>query len=269
MHSANDLRKDVMDLATLIGLLAAIGLVSGSIIIGGGAGAFIHIPSMMITIGGAVFATLVTTRLKDMIGVAGVLKNAFFEKELPLNEIVDTMVNFAMISRREGVLALEKELKKVDNDFIVKGVQLAVDGTEEELTRAILETELEYISFRHSQGQKLFQKFGEYGPAFGMIGTLIGLIQMLRNMNDPSALGPGMATALITTFYGSFMANVIFLPIADKLKVRGDLEELEKAIVLEGVASIQAGENPRLVKEKLLSFIPKGMRPEDEKEKAA
>lgn len=258
-----------MDLATIIGLGGALLLVVGTIAIGSGPMAFIHLPSMMVTVGGSLLATLITVRLEDMIGIPKVIKNAFFNKEQPLDEVVDIMVRFSTLARKEGVLALEKELVEVEDEFIKKGVQLAIDGTEEDLTRAILETELEYISLRHSLGQRLFTKFGEYAPAFGMIGTLIGLIQMLGNLSDPDALGPGMATALITTFYGSFMANVLFLPMADKLKLKGDFEELEKAIVLEGVSSLQAGENPRLVKEKLLSFIPKGMRPVEEQKAAA
>ncbi|MFP4457981.1 MAG: motility protein A [Candidatus Zixiibacteriota bacterium] len=249
-----------MDLATIIGLIAAFGLVTGAIISGGGAASFIHIQSLMITAGGTLFATLMSFNLKDMLGIAKVLKNAFFQNEKPLDELVTTMVKFATVARREGVLALEKELKKVDNEFISKGVQLAVDGTEEELTRTILETEMEYISERHSLGQKLFEKLAEYAPAFGMIGTLIGLIQMLRELDNPDALGPGMATALITTFYGSVMANMIFNPLASKLKIRAIREDLEKAVILEGVTSIQAGENPRLVQEKLQSFVPKAER---------
>jgi chemotaxis protein MotA len=260
-----------MDLATIIGIGCGLLLITISILLNGldSLILFFDIPSILITVGGTCASTMTNFNLRDFLSTFKILKQAFFHKEIAIDEIVATMVKFATIARREGVLALEKSIATIDNDFIVKGIQLAVDGTEEGLTRQILETELEYITLRHSMGQRIFEKMGEYAPSYGMIGTLIGLVIMLKNMDDPTKLGPGMATAIITTFYGSIMANIIFLPIAGKLKNRSAREELEKLVVLEGVISIQAGENPRLVKEKLESFVSKSQRSVEDVKKAA
>lgn len=258
-----------MDIATIIGFVLGTFLLVGAIVLTGSPMAFVHVQSMMITIGGTIAATAICFPIKSLTSLPHVMKNAFLHQDEALDNIVDIMVEFALVARREGVLALEKQLNEISNEFVTKGVQLAVDGTEEDLTRAILETELDYVLQRHSQGQRIFEKMGEFAPGFGMIGTLIGLISMALNLDDPSAIGPGMATALITTFYGSLMSNFIFLPIASKLKLYSEFEELEKSIVLEGVSSIQAGENPRLVKEKLQSFIPKNLRKEEDGQKAA
>ena len=214
----------------------------------------------MITVGGTIGATLINFPMSKVIGVMKVVKKAFFHKESSPENTIATLVEFARVARREGVLALEERLSGTDDPFFRKGVQLAVDGTPPETIRDILTIDLDSLQERHRAGQSIFTAMGTYSPAFGMIGTLIGLIQMLRSLDDPSKIGQGMATALITTFYGALMANLVFLPIAGKLKVRGEEEVLNKQLIMEGIIAIQSGDNPRVVEDKLKSFIAPGIR---------
>jgi len=249
-----------VDIGTVIGILSGLGLISLAIVQGGGASTFINIPSLMITVGGMLAATLINYPLPQVVGVMKVVQKAFFHKKASPEEVINHLVRFAEKARRDGVLALEQESQNVDDSFLQKGIQLAVDGTSPDLVREIMDTDLAFVEERHSTGQALFRSMGEYAPAFGMIGTLIGLIQMLRSLDDPSGIGVGMATALVTTFYGAFTANLICLPIAGKLKSRSEGEMLYKRITVEGVLSIQAGENPRIVEEKLKAFLSPQMR---------
>jgi len=249
-----------VDLTTLLGVASGLGLVLMAILQGGGIATFINIPSMMITIGGTIGATLINFPMPKVIGVMKVVKKAIFHKETPPEKTIQTLVEFARIARREGVLALEERLSGTDDPFFRKGVQLAVDGTPPETIREILTIDLESLQERHKIGQGIFTAMGTYAPAFGMIGTLIGLIQMLRSLDDPSKIGSGMATALITTFYGALMANLLFLPIAGKLKVRSEEEVFTKQLIMEGIIAIQSGDNPRVVEDKLNSFLAPGVR---------
>jgi len=217
-----------MDITTLAGIVAGMGLVLIAILQGGGIATFINIPSLMITVGGTIGATLINFPMSKVIGVMSVVKKAFFHQEPSPEKTIATLVEFARIARREGVLALEEKIAGTDDPFFRKGVQLVVDGTPPETIREILTIELESLQERHKVGQNIFNAMGTYSPAFGMIGTLIGLIQMLRCLEDPSKIGQGMATALITTFYGALLANLVFLPIAGKLKVRSEEEVLSK-----------------------------------------
>jgi len=214
----------------------------------------------MIVAGGTLAATLISYPLKNVVGVFGVLKKAFFNKMQDPTEIINILVRFAEKARREGLLALEMDAEEIDDKFLQKGIQLVVDGTDPELVKSILETELVFLEERHRAGRAIFETMGQLSPAFGMIGTLIGLIQMLGSLNDPGAIGPGMATALITTFYGSLMANLIFNPIAEKLRVRTAEEVLLREVMIEGILSIQAGENPRIVEEKMKVFLAPRLR---------
>jgi len=176
----------------------------------------------------------------------------------PGNERTELVSLFAELSRKarkDGLLALEDELGKIDNPFLVSGLQLVIDGVEPDSIRDILELKAETIERRHSTGQAVFLKWGELAPAFGMIGTLIGLIIMLSQLDDPSTIGSGMATALLTTFYGSLMANLVFIPIASNLKVQTDEELFTAQMIIEGVLEIQAGTNPRLLEEKLVLYL--------------
>ncbi len=256
-----------MDIATIIGILSGLGLVSYTVLSGGNADIFIHVPSMMIVMGGASAATLVNFPLKEVIGVMGVVRNAFRNSNSEEVKLIDQFVNLAKVTRKEGILAIDRELKNIKDDFMRSGLEMAVDGTEPETIMTIMETELNYLKERHKRGQQIFLSLGTYAPAFGMIGTLIGLITMLKNLDDPSTIGVGMAVALITTFYGSLLANLVFLPIAGKLKNRSDKESDTKELIIEGVLAIQLGEHPRNISRKLLNFIPPKMRPDDPNEK--
>ena len=209
-----------MDIATIIGIVAGFALILSSIVLGGGVSGFVNIQAMMVTIGGTIAATLITYPLAQVFSMVNVVKNAFLFKTHSPEEIINTLVNFSQKARREGILSLEQEAGEVEDNFLQSGIELALDGTEPELIREILTTDLDKIETRHKYGQGIFSTMGNYAPAFGMIGTLIGLVQMLRAMDDPSAIGPGMAVALLTTFYGCILANLIFIPIAGKLKSR-------------------------------------------------
>lgn len=249
-----------MDLATLIGVVAAFSLLVISILMGSGLGLFINIPSILIVMGGTIFATMINYPLKDVIRSISVAKNAFFAKSLTFGEIIANFVNYANKARKEGILALESTLPEIEDEFLKKGLQLTIDGLEPQAITDILETEIAFIEDRHRLGAEMFQTMGTFAPAFGMIGTLIGLVQMLQQMSDPSSIGPAMAVALITTFYGAVLANVLFLPIAGKLKTRSKEETLVKEMILQGIIALSRGDNPRIIEQKLHSFLPPTLR---------
>lgn len=250
-----------MDVATVVGIIAGVSFILMAMVLGGvPITTFLHLPSMMIVIGGTTAATLINYPLKDLFGVVGTVRNAFVHKEQAPKQLIELLVVFATKARREGILTLESELETVTDPFLVRGVRLAIDGTAPELIKDILTTELSYVESRHQLGQGILMMMGTFAPAFGMIGTLIGLIAMLRSLEDPSQIGQGMAVALITTFYGAFMANLLFLPLAGKLKTRTGSEVLLKELVIEGILSIQSGDNPRIVEQKLKAFIAPSLR---------
>ncbi len=249
-----------MDLASIVGIVLGLGFVVFGILQGGSIILFIDVPSMLIVMGGTIGATLVNYPLGEVIGVIKVVKKAFLHTEESPVGVIDTLVSFAETARREGILSLEQQAQSVEDEFLKKGIGLAVDGTEPEYIKEIMDTEIEYISARHRSGAAIFDAMGSYCPAFGMVGTLIGLINMLANMDDPSSIGPAMSVALVTTLYGAFLANLIFLPIAGKLKTRSASEILMKELCVEGIMSIQSGDNPRIVEGKLKAFLPPSMR---------
>ncbi|ROR01879.1 flagellar motor protein [Desulfosoma caldarium] len=249
-----------MDIATLVGIVSAFALVLSAIIMGGGLGMFINIPSMLIVVGGTIGATMVNYPLRDVLSVIKVVKNVFFTKVWSTQEVVDRFVEFANKSRREGILALESEVPSLTDPFLVKGLQLTIDGMEPEAIRDILETEIEYLEERHKSGAEILTTMATFFPAMGMIGTLIGLVQMLRTMSDPSTIGPSMAVALLTTFYGAVAANLVCLPMAGKLKKRSQEEALVKEMIISGIVSVANGENPRVIEQKLHSFVPPSAR---------
>ncbi len=216
--------------------------------------------SVIITLGGTLASTLTCFPLDDFSNTMKVVKKAFVYKDTSPEDVIREIIRLANVARKEGLLALDEYAESLDDQFLKKGIMLIVDGTEPELVRNILETELVYLEERHANGQKVFETAANFAPAFGMIGTLIGLINMLRTLDDPSTIGPNMSVALVTTFYGSVLANVIFLPLAQKLKGRNGREILVKELMVEGLLSIQAGENPRIIEEKLKTFIPPKMR---------
>jgi chemotaxis protein MotA len=249
-----------MDISTIIGMLAAFGLTTMAIAVGGGLAWFINIPSILIVLGGTIGATLVNYPLKDMLRLMGVAKNAIFHKTHSPQSIMKQLVALSQVTRREGILSLQSQRASLKDPFLRKGIDLAVDGLEPEVISTILQTEIEFIEERHRLGSEMFATMGSFAPAFGMLGTLIGLVQMLMQMDDPKKIGPAMAVALITTFYGVILANIIFLPISGKLKTRSQEEVLIKQLIAEGIRSIQSGDNPRIVENKLHVFVSPKLR---------
>jgi chemotaxis protein MotA len=249
-----------LDLATLLGILVAAVLVIGSILLGGSGSWFINYPSLMIVLGGTLGATLINYPMADLISVFKVTKNAFRHKSFKPIALIPQMVNFAKKARREGILSFEAQLKQIRDPFLVRCMQMAIDGMEAESIAEVLNTEILWLEERHRLGAEIYSTMGAFAPAVGMLGTIIGLVQMLMQMKDPTAIGPPMAVALLTTFYGTLLANLLFLPIAGKLRVRSKQEILAKQMVLQGILSIQEGDNHRIVEQKLKAFISPRMR---------
>jgi len=245
-----------MDIATIVGILSAAGLVLGAIFMGSGLKIFINIPSLCIVMGGTIGVTLIAYPLKDFLSVIKVVQKALFTKNISATELISKFTDFAKITRKEGILALESEIKEVKDEFLKKGVQLSIDGFEPQQIQNILDTEIDFVRDRHKLGADIFTTMGTFAPAMGMIGTLIGLVQMLQSMDDPSTIGPAMAVALLTTFYGSLMANICFMPIAGKLKTRSKEEMLTREMTIQGIISLSNGDNPRILEQKLLAFLP-------------
>jgi len=257
-----------MDLATLVGLIMGVGMLSYAMFAKEPFTTFADMPSAEIVFGGTVAALLISFPLKKFLNLIRVTKNVFFAETQSAQKLITDLVKYAEIARRDGILSLEGMTSTIQDRFIVKGIQMAVDGTDPELIEQILEGELDSLAERHGEGRLLFEAMGKYGPAFGMIGTLIGLVIMLKHMEDASKIGSGMAVALITTLYGAVLANLIALPIADKLRLRSKEEMLMKQIIIKGVMSIQSGDNPRIVEQKLKTFLPPSFREvEEHKEK--
>ncbi len=249
-----------MDLTTVIGIIAGAAIIVLGIQQSGSIVTFIDPASIFIVVGGTTSAIIISFPINELVGVVGVVQKTIFAKTQPVTETIATLVSFAERARREGILALERHMEEIEDEFLSKGIQLAVDGTEPELMRSILTTELDYVEKRHGSGKSIIDTCGMLSPAFGMIGTLIGLVLMLQTMEDPSTIGPKMSVALITTFYGAVMANLIFIPLGNKLKRRSEEEILVKEMMIEGILSIQSGDNPRIVEQKLTSFISPKLR---------
>jgi len=249
-----------MDIATIGGIISAFVLVLIAILMGGRLMIFVDYPSVMITVGGTIGVTLMHYPLGDIMGVMRVVKNTFFQKKHNSQELIKNIIEMANMARKEGLLSLQSSVRNLQDPFMRVGVQALVDGLEPDAIRDILSTDIEQMEDRHSHGAELLTSMAAYAPALGLIGTLIGLVQMLQNLNDPSKIGPGMAVALITTFYGAVMANMIFLPLSGKLKTRSAEESQYRQIALEGIISISGGTNPRIIEQKLHAFLPPKMR---------
>jgi len=249
-----------MDAATLIGIISAFALVITAIMMGSGLSVFVDVHSLMIVFGGTFGATMINYPIRDVLGVFKVVKHVFFSRIWSSQELISRFLEFSRKARRDGLLGLEPELLKLNDPFLIKGLQLAIDGVEPEAIREILETEIEYLQERHRAGAEILSTMATFFPAMGLIGTLIGLVQMLRVMEDPGTIGPAMALALLTTFYGAVAANLICLPMAGKLRKRSKEETLIKEMMVNGIISITNGENPRIVEQKLHSFIPPEQR---------
>jgi len=251
-----------MDVATIIGTLLGFLVVVGAIVAGGGAAMFFNVPSLAITIGGMLCATLIHFSLPQFLGIFSIVKKTIITKIPSQTNLIQQMVNFAAINRRDGTLALEPEIGKLNDHFFAKGLQLLVDGQDPESMRDLLTPEIQYLQERHSKGKKILEFMGASAPAFGMIGTLIGLVQMLRNLNSPDQIGQGMATALLTTFYGAFAANLVFIPLAGKLGIYSKEESIFMEMVLEGICAIAQGDSPTIVRERMQAFVSHGRRQE-------
>lgn len=243
-----------MDIPTLIGIFLGFGLVLSAIFVGPLPGNFIDVPSMLIVFGGMTASIFIAFPLEDVRQAFKAGIKAFASRRTKPSDIVATMVKIAEISRREGLLALERI--QSDSPLLKKAMQLIADSADPNLIHDTVSIEIASMQQRHRTSILIFQKLGSFGPAFGMIGTLIGLVQMLATMDDPATLGAGMAVAILTTFYGSLVANLVFIPLADKLKARSKQEELVLFIIFEGAKCILENNNPRLVYEKLSSFLP-------------
>jgi chemotaxis protein MotA len=253
-----------MDLATVIGIVVGFSLVIIAMATGGGIEYFVNAPSAMIVLGGTTGAILVNYPLRDVLGVMKVAKNAFVARLPQETEVIAAILFLSRLARRQGMLSLEAKLEDKSFDpFLKKAIMLVIDGLSPEEVRRILLTEIEAIEERHRLGADIFSSMGNFAPAMGLMGTLIGLVNMLIHMNDPAQIGPSMAIALITTFYGVILANLVFLPIAGKLRNISAQELLVKELIIEGVFSIQAGDNPRILEQKLNSFISPTARGEN------
>lgn len=218
--------------------------------------AFADIPSAAVVIGGALAACCIAFPLRTLLGLPKVLKKVFSPKQQELAPVIAQLVEYAEIARRDGILALESKTEDIEDPFVLLGLQMAVDGTDAELMENILRSEIDAVAQRHKTGKSLMETMGRYAPAFGMIGTLMGLIIMLGNMDDPDAIGPGMAVALITTLYGAIVANLFCLPFADKLAFYSKREIEVREVILKGILSIQDGDNPRVLSQKLKTVLP-------------
>ena len=245
-----------MDLASIIGLiLGAVLTVFGILSSGAALGDYWDAPSALITFGGAFSCVLCSHTMQEFInGIKGI-KLAFKVPVVNTSEMIKNIIDLSNVARKEGLLSLEEAAADLDEPFLKKGILLVVDGTDPDLVRAIMETELISVEDRHKKVIGFWDMVASMGPAWGMIGTLIGLVAMLNDMNDPSSIGPAMAVALITTLYGSLLANWLATPIANKLRVNNAVEMQQKEVMIEGLLSIQAGENPRVIEEKLKSFL--------------
>lgn len=242
-----------MDLATIIGLISGTILILTAVFLGGSFLAFIDIPSILLVVGGTLAVTFIKFKMSDVINSIKVVMKAFLVKMADPEEIIAEMVNFTRIAKKEGLIALEKET--ATDPFAAKALRYLSDGYDEGLIDDMLSKDIRLMTQRHAVGQNVFKAMGDSAPAFGMIGTLIGLVQMLGSMEDPSTIGPAMAVALLTTLYGALLANFIFLPLAEKLSLRSDQEKLNKSIILEAAIGINRGVSPLVLEESLKIFL--------------
>ena len=250
-----------MDITTAIGSVLCAVLLLWSLTAGGTPIAmFVDVPSLVMVGGGTVAVTMMSFRMSDLKGlIAVIMRTYMFKLPEPSTEI-ERILTYANLARKEGLLALEAKLQEVDDIFFAKGVQLVIDGFAADTVRDIMDLELTWQHQRHSMGKKMLDAMGSMAPAFGMIGTLVGLVKMLANLSDPSSIGAGMAVALLTTFYGAVLANAVFIPLSGKLEVRAKEEILLRELMIEGIVAIQSGEKPQLIKEKLKGFLPPSSR---------
>ncbi|QOY53371.1 motility protein A [Candidatus Sulfurimonas baltica] len=245
-----------MDLGTVIGIVLIMALLMGAMSMGVGVGAYIDIPSVLIVIGGSIGALMISFKPSQMKSFTKIFMIAVKPPEEDKAELIKKLIGFATKARKDGILALESEVNDEPNEFLKKGLSMAIDGNEPDTIRDLLEIDMEQTSTRHKINGSIFSQWAGLAGAMGMVGTLIGLVAMLLNMADPSAIGPSMAVALLTTMYGAIIGNVVGTPIAIILGIRNDDETLVREMIISGIMSIQSGDAPRALEAKLLSFLP-------------
>jgi chemotaxis protein MotA len=251
-----------MDIATILGVVLGFLVIIFTILHEGRIQIFFNIPAILIVGGGMTCATMIHFSMGQFLGIFSVIKKTLLHKTMPQQELIQKMINYAAINRRDGALALEQELPKIKQPFLVRGLQMLIDGQSEEDIRELLELEIQHMQERHATGKKILDFMGASCPSFAMVGTLIGLICMLSNMSNPDEIGAGMAVALVCTFYGALLANLIFLPLGGKLGQHSKSETIVMEMTLEGVCAIAAGENPTAVREKMQVFMSSKRREE-------
>jgi chemotaxis protein MotA len=251
-----------VDLASLIGIIGAFVIIMTAMVLSGGLGMFVDIPSVLIVLVGSVFVVLSKYTLAQFLGAGKIAAKAFMFKSADPAELIDEVVELADAARKGGLLSLEG--KEVSHEFLESGIQLLVDGHDPEVVQQLLGKDLKKTLDRHQSGSDIFQKLADVAPAMGMIGTLVGLVAMLANMSDPKSIGPAMAVALLTTLYGAMVANMIASPIADKLSLRREEEALIKNLIIDALLAIQNGQNPRVINEMLRKYLPSKLRQVEE-----
>jgi chemotaxis protein MotA len=251
-----------MDIATVLGVICGFSVIIWTIMHEGSIQLFLNIPAILIVGGGMSCATMIHFSMGQVLGIFGLIKKTLLHKTLPQQELIQQMVNYAAINRRDGALALEQEVGKIKEPFLVKGLQMLIDGQNEESIRELMELEIQYMQERHATGKKILDFMGASCPSFAMVGTLIGLVCMLSNMSNPDEIGAGMAVALVCTFYGALLANLLFLPLGGKLGMHSKSETIVMEMTMEGVCAIARGENPTAVKEKMQVFVSSKRREE-------
>jgi len=251
-----------VDIASIVGFILAYVIIGGAITLGGPFIIFVNVPSLLVVIGGTFAVTLMRVTLANFLGSFKIgLKGFFYKLDKP-QILIEESVDLANVARKEGILALEG--REITNSFLERGIGLCIDGHAPEVVKNLLSKDINMSIERHTTGADMFKAMAVYAPAMGMIGTLIGLVQMLANMSDPAAIGPAMAVALLTTLYGAIIANAFASPLAEKLILISGYEKLNKDLILESIAGIQEGTNPRVLKQLLNAYLPEGKREEEE-----
>ncbi|MCE0493056.1 flagellar motor protein PomA [Vibrio salinus] len=247
-----------MDIATLVGLLGGLGMVIMAMVLGGSLSMFVDVVSILIVVGGSAFVVMMKFTMGQFFGSGKIAAKAFMFKADEPEDLIAKIVEMADAARKGGFLALEE--MEISNNFMQKGIDLLVDGHDADVVRAALQKDISLTDERHEFGTAVFRAFGDVTPAMGMIGTLVGLVAMLSNMDDPKSIGPAMAVALLTTLYGAVLSNMVFFPIADKLSLRREQETLNRRLIMDGVLAIQDGQNPRVIDSYLKNYLNEGKR---------
>ena len=255
---AGTFKEFCVDLATLIGILGAFAIIGGAMVMSGGLMTFVDVPSVLIVIVGSVFVVMMKFSLGQFLSAIKVAGKAFIFKLVDPPDLIEEVVQLADDARKNGLLALEG--KEVSDEFLQGGIQLLVDGHDPEVVKSLLNKDMAETIKRHEIGSQIWKQLGDVAPAMGMVGTLIGLVAMLSNMSDPKSIGPAMAVALLTTLYGAMLANMVALPISDKLSLRRDEESRIKNMVIDALLGIQAGQNPRVIDSMLRNYLPSNKR---------